>query len=33
MKDGYLLLLYKGGTVCDDKFDTKAAKAICKDMG
>ncbi|XP_063678290.1 deleted in malignant brain tumors 1 protein-like [Bolinopsis microptera] len=27
------LLLYKGGTVCDDRFDNDAANAICKDMG
>ena len=26
------LLLYKGGTVCDDRFDAKAAEAICKEM-
>ena len=26
------LLLYKGGTVCDDSFDAKAAEAICKQM-
>ena len=24
------LLLYKGGTVCDDSFDNTAAEAICK---
>ena len=27
------LLLYKGGTVCDDSFDTTAADAICRYMG
>ncbi|KAL5247376.1 hypothetical protein ACHWQZ_G019298 [Mnemiopsis leidyi] len=27
------LLLYKGGTVCDDYFDVNAAIAICKLMG
>ena len=27
------LLLYKGGTVCDDYFDHTAADAICKYMG
>jgi hypothetical protein len=27
------LLLYKGGTVCDDSFDMNAADAICKVMG
>ena len=27
------LLLYKGGTVCDDYFDTTAANAICRYMG
>ena len=26
------LLLYKGGTVCDDNFDDDAAEAICKLM-
>ena len=26
------LLLYKGGTVCDDSFTDTAADAICKDM-
>ena len=26
------LLLYKGGTVCDDYFDNRAADAICRDM-
>ena len=26
------LLLYKGGTVCDDSFDYTAADAICKTM-
>ena len=26
------LLLYKGGTVCDDSFDGLAAAAICKKM-
>ena len=27
------LLLYNGGTVCDDSFTMTAAHAICKDMG
>ena len=27
------LLLYDGGTVCDDHFDSTAADAICRDMG
>ena len=27
------LLLYKGGTVCDDGFDRNAAEAICTAMG
>jgi hypothetical protein len=27
------LLLYNGGTVCDDGFDFTAANAICKHMG
>jgi hypothetical protein len=27
------LLLYNGGTVCDDDFDENAATAICKEMG
>ena len=26
------LLLYKGGTVCDDEFSNIAADAICKEM-
>ena len=26
------LLLYKGGTVCDDHFDNDAADAICREM-
>ena len=26
------LLLYKGGTVCDDYFDYNAADAVCKQM-
>ena len=27
------LLLYKGGTVCDDFFSDNSATAICKNMG
>ena len=27
------LLLYRGGTVCNDKFDNKTANAICRQMG
>ena len=27
------LLLYKGGTVCDDHFNSYAADAICGEMG
>ena len=27
------LLLYNGGTVCDDNFDTRAAVAICHELG
>ena len=27
------LLLYKGGTVCDDHFDENSANAICHLMG
>ena len=27
------LLLYNGGTVCDDQFDINAANAICHSMG
>ena len=27
------MLLYKGGTVCDDDFNDNAAFAICKEMG
>ena len=30
---GWGLLLYKGGTVCDDSFDDMAAHAICRRMG
>ena len=29
---GEQLLLYKGGTVCGDAFDKKAAEAICRNM-
>ena len=31
-KQGLGLLLYKGGTVCDDDFSDVAADAICKEM-
>ena len=27
------LLLYYGGTVCDDNFNDKAGDAICREMG
>ena len=27
------LLLYNGGTVCDDAFDDDSAAAICNEMG
>ena len=27
------LLLYKGGTVCDDNFDANSAHAVCREMG
>ena len=27
------LLLYEGGTVCDDYFNDNAANAICREMG
>ena len=27
------LLLYKGGTVCDDRFSDASAHAICREMG
>ena len=30
--DKYGLLLYKGGTVCDDRFDDTAADAICRQL-
>ena len=30
---GHSLLLYNGGTVCDDSFDNNAATAICREMG
>ena len=32
-EDRYGLLMYNGGTVCDDYFDSTAADAICKKMG
>ena len=31
-EEGYGLLLYRGGTVCDKNFDDTAADAICKTM-
>ena len=27
------LLLYNGGTVCDDRFSDNSANAICREMG
>ena len=27
------LLIYRGGTVCDDSFNDNAANAICREMG
>ena len=27
------LVLYQGGTVCNEKFDNKTAEAICRQMG
>ena len=32
-EEGQGLLLYNGGTVCDDDFNNFAAIAICKEMG
>ena len=32
-KEGWGLLLYDGGTVCDSPFDNTAASAICLAMG
>ena len=32
-EEGRGLLIYKGGTVCDDYFNDNAAFAICKEMG
>ena len=31
--DGDGLLIYKGGTVCDDYFSDNSANSICKAMG
>ena len=27
------MLLYQGGTVCDDHFDDNSANAVCREMG
>ena len=32
-EEGRGLLIYKGGTVCDDYFNDNAAFAICREMG
>ena len=33
VENGIGLLLYNGGTVCDDGFNSNAANAICGEMG
>ena len=33
MAEEFGLLLYEGGTVCDDNFNDNSANAICREMG